>query len=283
MALQILKNTGATLQETFSAGAADGAVTITITRADGTALVTGATTTHGTGGVYTYQLAPQTELDLLTAVWSGIWGGVAQSISTQVEIIGGVLFPVSAARAFGDKVLADTTKYPDADIRETRERITDLFEQVCGVAFVPRYARDLLDGTGTSTIRVRKSHANRVIAASISGVALTSGDLAALTVYRSGDIVRYSGAWDLPSLAAGQNIAIAYEHGSFSPPLDIQRAGLVLARYELVSNDISDRMVSFDNDLGSVRLSVPGANNPTGLPIVDATLRRYEDSALLLA
>ena len=67
----ILKNTSSTLEITFSAGDASGAVTVTITRADGTALATGAATTNETeAGRYTYLMAPQTELDSLTAVWT---------------------------------------------------------------------------------------------------------------------------------------------------------------------------------------------------------------------
>jgi hypothetical protein len=282
MASQILKNTSATLQETFSAGAADGTVTVTVTRADGTALTSGPAT-HGAGGVYTFTLAPQAALDLLTVTWTGAWSAVTQSIVSYAEIVGGNLFAIADARAFDDRVLSDLTKYPDVDIREARERATDLFESVCGVSFVPRYGRDTLDGTGTSTIRVLKSKVNRVISASINGAAMTAGDLAGLTIYRSSDIVRYSGVWNGPTASAGQNVVIAYEHGYVTPPTDIRRAALTLARYELVSNDVSDRMVAFDNDLGSVRLSVPGYNYPTGLPVVDATLNRYRSSVLLVA
>jgi hypothetical protein len=280
MAIQVLKNTGATLQETFSAGAADGTVTVTLTHADGTSAGSGSAI-HGTGGVYTFALAPQAELDLLSVVWSGSWSGVAQSITSQVEIVGGLLFSVADARAFGDQTLNDTVKYPDDVIRAARERIADAFEQVCSVAFVPRYARDVLDGNGGYAIRVYHQRCNRVIAASINGVALTSGQLADITARQSGYLIRNSGAWDWSF--AGRNVVVAYEHGYPSAPPDIQRAALVLARYELVSNDISDRMIAFDSDLGQVRLSVPGRQYPTGIPIVDATLARYDESSLLVA
>jgi hypothetical protein len=76
-------------------------------------------------------------------------------------------------------------------------------------------------------------------------------------------------------------VVVAYEYGWPTPPADVSRAAMILARYELVSSDISDRMVSFSNDLGEVRLSVPGNKYPTGIPIVDATLARYDETDLL--
>lgn len=283
MATQVLKNTAATLTETFSAGDVDsGNVTVGITRADGSTLVSGAVAGHpGGAGVYTYSLAPQAELDFLTVTWSGTWGGQAQSVQSQVEIVGGFLFPIAAARAFGDKTLNNTSTYPDADIQAARERITDLFDQVTNVSFVPRYARDYLDGTGDYVLRVFRRPLNRLISASIDGVALTSPELADCTVRTSGWLVRKSGAWNWSF--TGRNVIVAYEHGFSAPPLDIQRAALILCRYEMVSNDISDRMISFANDLGAVRLSVPGMEYPTGIPAVDSVLARYDETSLILA
>lgn len=273
---QILKNTAVTLEVTFSVGNADAAVTVTVTRADGTAIATNAATTQAGSGRYTYALAPQTELDSLTATWTGTFGGTPQSVQTFAEILGGYLFALADARAFGDKTLSDATKYPDADVRETRNRITDMFEQVCGCSFVPRYARDVLDGTNTDTIGVWNRRVNRVIAASVDGVALTSNELANTICRSSGWIVRKTGGiWQWGW--GGRNVIISYEHGWATVPSDIQRVALELARYELVNNDITSRMVSLDNDLGSVRLSVPGTKYPTGLPIVDATLARYTE------
>lgn len=281
MISQILKNTAATLQVTFSVGDASGSVTVTVTRADGTAIATGAATTHpGPVGVYTYALAPQTELDSLTATWSGTFGGVVQSVQTFAEIVGGYLFTLSDIRAFGDRTLANSTTYPDADLREARERITDMFQDVTQTSFVPRYARDTLDGTGTSRIWLLRKRPRRIIAATVDGTTLS--DLTILKPYPTGRLERTTGLWGTGILNR-QNVTVSYEYGYSSPPADISRAAMTLARYELVSSDISDRMISFDNDLGSVRLSVPGRNYPTGIPIVDATLARYDETDLIPA
>ncbi len=282
-ASQILKNTVATLEVTFSVGNADGAVTVTILRADGSTLVAGgATTQTGGAGRYVYSLAAQSELDSLTATWTGTFGGAAQSVQTFAEVVGGYLFPLADLRAFGDKVLANATTYPDADLRAARERITDMFQDICGVSFIPRYEREVIDGTGSTRLWLKRKRVSRIIAASANGTAITGADLTALKPYPTGRVERPV-VWPWPSLSSLQNVTVAYEHGWPSPPADIARVGMVMARYDLVSSDISDRMISFDNDLGSVRLSVPGRNFPTGIPIVDATLARYDETDLIPA
>lgn len=276
MAELVLKNTRAVLEVTFSADDADGAVTVTSLRADGTAGPGGSATNEAEAGRYTFALSPQSELDLLTVTWSGAWGAVTQSIQTQAEIVGGYLFPLADLRSFGDRALANTTTYPDATLREARDRITDMFQDVCGVAFVPRYHRDTLDGTGNGRVYVTKHRPRRLIAVSVDGTALDAGQLADVDVYDTGKLER-----DATWTTGRRNVVVAYEHGWQSPPADISRAGMVLARYELVSSDISDRMLSFDNDLGTVRLSVPGRNFPTGIPVVDATLARYSEEDMV--
>lgn len=272
MAELILKNTSATLEEIFAAGAADGAVTVTITGADGTVISTGAAT-HGVGGSYTYPLAPQAELNALMITWTGAWSAVTQTVTTQAEIVGDNIFSLADLRAFGDQALANTTTYPDTTLRAARGQITDDFEDICGVSFIPRFARDTLDGTGTEQILVYKNRVNRIISASVDGVALSAGDLTNTVVRPSGLLIRKTGAWNWGF--GGRNVIVSYEHGYTQPPAGISNAAKLLARYQLVSSDVTDRMVSFSNDLGQVRLSVPGTNYPTGIPTVDATLGRY--------
>lgn len=73
-----------------------------------------------------------------------------------------------------------------------------------------------------------------------------------------------------------QNVVVEWERGFSVTPEPIKRAALALAHYELISSEITDRMVSFANELGTVRLSTPGKWTPTGIPLVDATLMRYD-------
>jgi hypothetical protein len=277
MAELILKNTRATLEMVFSAGNADAAVTVTVTGADGAAIQSGSASALGSGD-YTFGLNPLAELNSLTVVWAGTWSGVAQSITAYADVVGANLFSLADLRAFGDKVLANATTYPDADLRATRGRITDKFEDRCSCSFVPRFARDVLDSTGNCRIWLSRKRVRRIISASVDGVALS--DLTILKPYPTGRLERTTGTWG-SGWNNWQNVIVSYEYGWPSPPADISRAAMTLARYELVSSDISDRMVSFSNDLGEVRLSVPGNKYPTGIPVVDETLHAYDETDLL--
>ena len=69
------------------------------------------------------------------------------------------------AQSYGDRALANTTTYPDLDIRAARDRITDLFEQICGASFIPRFARDVLDGSNDDTISLSNRRPTRIISA----------------------------------------------------------------------------------------------------------------------
>src|SRR5262245_26022238 len=249
----VLVNTQATLSITFSAGAADGTVTVSITDATG-AVVASGNATHGSGGVYTFVLPAQSSLKALTARWTGAWGGVTESLSFPAEIVGAHLFTIAQARAFGDKALNDPTAYPDAVIIDARERITDWFQTICSVAFVPRYGRVVLDGSGSCELWLPHSAVTRVTSVTQDGVAL---NLADVYVYSTGRLERRT-TWrrDL------QNVVVAYEHGYASPPDDVTRAALMVARYDLTTNQLADRFISFQNDLGVIRQAVPGDKYP---------------------
>jgi hypothetical protein len=283
--IEILQNTQATLSVTFSGGDADGAVTVTITDGDGTVIVNAANAAHSGSagsGTYTYPLPPQADLKWLTVTWTGSFGGVQQSISTnggqpdgtasEVQVAGGHLFTIAELRAYHDKILSDPTKYPDAVLIDARSRATILFEDFCNVAFVPRYARVVLDGNWTRSLWLPHLKVNKVRAITINGVALSAGDLAQVAVYPYGKLDRI-GLW--PPYMQRQNIVVSYEHGFLSVPEDIARSGMALARYDFVINQLSDRFISYQNDLGVIRQAIPDEEHPTGIPIIDSTLRRY--------
>lgn len=277
----LLVNTAATLSILFSAGDADGDVTVDITDAAGRAVGTTGTATRDVtvAGRYTYDLEPQTECASLTVSWAGAWGGQAETVESYVEVVGAVLFPVSTLRSFGDGALTSDTKYPDSALIEARGYVTDWFERICNVSFIPRYQRDTLDGLRRHHLWLSRHRVNRILSVTEDGAALTAGDLADLVVYPNGKLWRDT-HW---STASRQNITVEYVAGWTQPPAAIQQAALVMARYQLVNADFSDRALSFQNDLGTVRISTPGERYPTGLPVVDAALARYDESTPLEA
>jgi hypothetical protein len=144
---------GAPITVTYQAVDADGepssttdpgTVTVSITRADGTSIVTGAATTGaattGTDSTrsYTISAAYTGTLDRLAVTWSA--GGSVIGTTT-VDVVGGVFITVAEIRTLEDS-LSDPGQYlPDTLIR-ARRQIESLITRACGdvVAFVPTFA-----------------------------------------------------------------------------------------------------------------------------------------------
>jgi len=270
----VLKNTQATLSVNFSAGAADGTVAVAVTDAEGVTVASG-NATHGTGGAYSYVLQAQPQVKQLTVVWSGTWGGAAESITHQVEVVGALLFTLAELRTFADAALADNTAYPDEALADARARVTDLFEEVCGVSFVPRYRRWFFDGNNRQRLWLRDHRVRQLFAVKVNGVAYTAPQLAALVLDVTGEVWNL-GIW--PVGVAPNNIIVSYEHGWDYPPAEISRAAMQLAHYDLTGAQLADRMISITNEFGIVRQSIPvGYKQPTGLLSVDAVLCRYSE------
>jgi hypothetical protein len=227
-------------------------------------------------GRYTYALQPQTDVASLTVEWAGEWAGVAQQIETAVEIVGSQLFTVAQLRDFDDRKLASTT-YSDDLLAAKRDEITDFFEQVCNVSFIRRYSRDLIAGEYRRTAYLMRRRPVKLLTVEINGQALTSDEITEIVLYDSGKIERQGPFPYNP--VNGRNVIVGYEYGWPVPPARVVTAALVLARYELTTSDIGDRTLSVSNDLGVVRLSVPGEKYPTGIPVVDAELSQYDETS----
>ena len=145
----------ATLSATFAGldGAAvdPGATTVTITReGDGTAVATGAAASGTGAAARTYALTGEqtATLDRLTVVWTSAQqsGGSPATITQVYETVGDWLFTVAEARAAHPDLTAPT--YGDPAIAAARQRIAEWFEEICGVAFAPRYRREGCSGGG---------------------------------------------------------------------------------------------------------------------------------------
>lgn len=245
-------------------------VTIGIVRADGTTLVAAGTATSGTAAAArTYNLTTTHTalLDRLTVTWTSSTKG---TVVSYVEVVGGFLFTIAEARAFG---LALAT-YPTADVIVMRTTVEQEIEKACGCAFVPRYAHETLNGTGSSSILLRPLISS-VRSASVDGTAFTAGDLTGLSIGLTGTVYSASRTWTCGS----SNVVVGYEHGYGDTPHGIKRAALILAKSWLVGqrSPIDDRAITFStNDAGSYSLAVPGRNGSyVGIPEVDATLDRY--------
>lgn len=258
MADRILVDTPATFEVTFytdGAPANDSPVTVTVTRADGTAIVTNAATTSPGIGRYQWSItaAQAAELDHLTLTWVGASG---QRHVTKAEIVGGFYLSETEARSLDSRfALGATPLISSADIRRVRAETEDAIEAEAGVAFVQRFAQVTLDGSGKATLMVPHLHPRRVRSVRTYTTATTftsysAADLEDFAYARWGQIRRWSGAF-----APGQqNIVVAYEHGFDSPPPLIRQAARMLFAVKML-----EELVTIDPSLANVRsLSVEG-------------------------
>lgn len=288
----ILKGTQGTLRASFYVDGvltdAGAGVTVTVTRLDGTALVTAQAATLASTGVYEYTLTPaQTAaLDLLTVVWAGTFEGVAQTVTTYAEIVGGQLFSIAQARAWDNGAMASTSTYPSAAIQQAEADIAEGFEHYCGYPFYPRIGRSIFNGNGkyyasVPALFVRNVRALETRASGgVDYTAYTVDELADLFVDPNGMMIRET----LGTFTYGaRNVRATYEYGMTQPPGEITRAALMVLRDSLVPSNLTDRAFQLSDETGTYRLSTPGRNYPYGIPYVDAVLERHKAHALAVA
>ena len=255
-----------------------GIVTVGVTRADGTVVVAAGAATSGTGSsprTFALTAAQATALDMLAVTWTR--AADATTYPTIAEIVGGYYFTVAQARA-SDSSIGDEAKYPADVLRAARAEIEAEFEEICEVAFVPRYRRQRLDGAGTSCLLLPLAHPRRVVAVSDlaadgTATAWTAGEVAAIRPEVTGEL--HSPLRTFP--AGTQNLIVAWEHGYDRPPVDVRQAALLRLRHRAIRphTAIPDRATSFQVEGGSVfRLDQAGRKR-TGIADVDAVLDRW--------
>ncbi len=254
---RILQNAGAVLTVTFTVDgvAADPSpdeATVIVTGSDGTEIYNGAAADDGTG-TFDVVLTPAmtADLDTLTATWTLTYGSEPQVLVTTAEVVGGFLFTLAEARAIDP--LQNTTKYTTAQIIAARTLAEQALEDVCGVAFVPRYGTETLDGTGGCNLLLSQPKVTAIRSVTINGAAVA--DLTAFTARRTG-FVNYTAAWP----QGYGNVTVGYEHGWAVPPARVSRAALRLAKRWLVEGPVDDRATSLSSEDGTFALLTPGVS-----------------------
>lgn len=264
---------------------ATGNVSVAVTDATGASVQSG-TAAHPSVGTYTFGLNGQSTLSWLDVAWSGTVGGGSVVQTDRIEVVGGFFFSLAQGRGSDDS-LSSRDKYPTADLEAARLEVEEECEAICDRAFVPRYLRVVLDGTGQSDLVLKHPEPERSIAhvRSIRSVrmapradetftAFTAAELAALQVADDATLRRLDGKAFTEGFG---NVVVELEYGLTSPPAELVRAALTRFRSRLNLNktNIPDRASSFTaGDGGTYRLDLPGAWK-TGLPSVDAVYARY--------
>ncbi|MBC6458420.1 Ig-like domain-containing protein [Actinomadura sp. HBU206391] len=291
MKTRVLRTSAATLAHTFEVGEeptdSTTPVTVAVTDANGTAVTSGTAVSAGVdSGRYTFPLPGQALLGQLTVAWSATIAGAAVVQTDEVEIVGGFFFSLAQGRG-SDSSLSDPAKYPATELEVARLQTEEECEAICDRAFVPRYARMVLDGTGESDLVLTHPGPERSLAdvRSIRSVtmapradeaftAFDTAELAALQVADDGTLRRLDGA--LFTRGYG-NVVVELEYGLPAPSADLVRAALTRFRtwLNVARSGVPDRASSFTiSDGGTYRLDMPGPFK-TGIPPVDAAYARY--------
>lgn len=285
--IRVLKTSQVTISHTFYVDEtptdASGTVAVTVARLDGTVVASG-NASAGTAGDGKYEFvlpgSATAQLDALVVDWSGSIAGAIVTTRDYVEVVGGFLFGLAEARAVSSR-LSDTTAFPQARLAAKRVEVEQDCERICGRAFVPRYARFLLNGTGYSHLVTPDAELRAVRSVKVADQAggtfvdLTVSELAAVAPLDSGVLVRDDGGiWP----AGRRNILVEYEHGFDFPPDPVRTAGIRHLRYllEAERSGIPDRAVTWSTlETGAVYTIAQPNAAAVGIPDVDAVYSRY--------
>jgi hypothetical protein len=261
-------------------------VTVAITDATGAAVVSGAGTPVGPGLGYSYPLAGQPLVARLTATWTATIAGSTVVETDTIDVAGALFFSLAAGRA-SDPSLSSATAYPTSALRTALLEVEQECEHICDRAFVRRYARVALDGSGTDELLLMHPdpdrsarHVRTIRSASIATltggtlIPLTAGQLATLDIGVDGILRRT----DLDVWTEGRgNVVVEYEYGREAPDAELVRAAMTRfrTRLNIGRSGIPDRAESYTAvDGGTYRLSMPGAYT-TGIAEVDAVYERH--------
>lgn len=245
-------------------------VSVSVTRADGTALttITAASPTSPGSGLYNIDFDADVHLtrtDVLDCVATYEVSGAARREAFQVRVVGGRFFDLRSLRAM--QGLTSTSQFSTEDLAAARDVAEEFVEDFTGQAWVPR--ADVLTVSDTLTsLFLPYLPVRSLVRLEVDGTAAVAADA---TVHPSGRL-------ELPEgVSASDDVVVEYEHGESTPPADLAQAAKRLARHILFSGDssIPDRARMMVTDWGTFALDIASEEKPTGLPEVDSVLRRY--------
>lgn len=272
--MELLQGSGAVLRIPEADGdpiGFDSAPAIQVVRdSDGAAVSSGGVTQVGSGESAYWQsvLSPQSEVDRLTATWTGDIAGVESSFTTFHEVVGGFVVSLAAIEAKLGSVASPNT----AELFAAREQALREIEDACGaVVFRPRYEKERLHGDGSERLLLANKGLLRVIRVEVDEVALSEAELEALTLDGDGIVIRESG-WQ-----RGAEIVVSYAYGLINRP-DAIGPVRDYAAYLLTPapKDRNQRATSESTEQGTYSLvtaGVRGAQFP--LPAVNAFVERF--------
>lgn len=283
--IQALRGTSVTVTETFSVDGTptdldSGVPAVVALYPDGSALtpapVASGSWTGRTTGQYRIVLDAQAQVTYLDPItWVGTIGGKQQTLYSRVEWIGDLLYTLAAMRAVkvaGALAFQSTTDFPNQTLLDRRAEVTDDFEQRTGWSFVPRFARQTLDGDSRCDLILDHLKCTRLLSVTVDGVAQTLSDF---VLDRSGVLTWTNGRFP-PTKR--QNVIVEVVHGFERPPAAISSAALARTAMLLQPSQFNGAVTVTTPDGASYQYSqagqsfAGGGRRYYGQPDVDAVL-----------
>jgi hypothetical protein len=240
--------------------------TVTITRhSDGSVLVADAATAKVEGEEndidhYTVDLtgAQLAEVDLLIAVWTD----GESSYTTYREVVGAFACPLASIEEKYDEGGKTAEEYAEARAIATRD-----IESACGVAFRPRYGKELLDGSRSQELLLRQPRLLRLLRVAIDGEDLSEEEVGELILDPAGLLVR-TGGWP----RGRSNIEVVYVHGHEGPsPARLPVRDLAAYLLTESPTDMHGRATSMSQGDATYTLVTPGVRGASfPVPSVNA-------------
>lgn len=236
---------------------------------DAAAVEVASGTAAADAGVYTASLGRLTQ-GAYSVEFSDASGDYVDVVG--FEVTGGRLVSVTEVRQ--EDVDLEASRFPASAVARAREQVEAEFQRITGRSFVPRTARVTFDAYGQDVtwLGLFDTHA-------LVSVQDAAGDAVTASLVLDGDGM-LSG---LHGLADGVYTATV-DYGFRHAPADVRRAAAQRVGSVLLAprSAVPDRAVSFQpTDGGNYTLATAGrAGWETGIPDVDAVLKRYRHSVL---
>lgn len=236
------------------------------------------TVTSGTTGVYTATITTDTP-DVYQAEWSYAVGGNARTTVTTADVVDSRLLSLHRLR---DVIDTERTEHgfgtiSDEVVIRAAEVIEDWFTSALGFPAYQRSTRLGLYPRGGRTLRVREvKDPLDFLAGTVESDPLTADDLAKIEARRGGFEWTDGTYWN-----PRHWLTAHVTHGLRRVPADLRRGAEALGRHLARKSDLPERATEVQTEGAFFSLALPGPNQPTGLPEVDAALRRYRSQAWL--
>jgi hypothetical protein len=293
--LQILKGTGARPRITFYSNGApadldSGVPTVTVTTPAGATSTPTASKVTDTTGIYEFTLTPQPEVIYLTITWAGAIGGVTQTRTTYVEVLGGSLFTLAALRDLkvaGGRPFESTTTYPDAMLLDTRTEVLEEFADILGFSPVSRFYREVVSVGFGGEVILKQLLVTRVLSVTAGGVAQVAANFFVDPGGRLLPVTSYAAS---PWAAYGYGVVVVeYAAGWERPKGDCSDVAMLRAAMKL-DPGISSTASTVSTPDGSSytfdaagQVTRGGTTRHFGVPAIDAWLNRHSMAGLAVA